>query len=127
MRIVYTALNGDMAGGQQVCLVTMQAVLARGHTVCLVISSRGAFTEAAESLGIPVFLLPMQRTFHFHRAWQFARLLKSWRADLVHCHHMLAGVILARLACAWARVPLIVRIPQACVQREPLVRCADQP
>ena len=52
----------------------------------------------------------MDRTFHFHRAWQFARFLKQWRADLVHCHAAVTGSILARFGAKMASVPLISHV-----------------
>ncbi len=107
MRIVHTVLNGRMAGGQKVCLQIMQAARRQRHDVCLVTPSLGELTETLEHQGIPVFQIPMERTFHFHRALQFARFLRAWRADLVHCHAFVAGANLARLGSAIAGVPIV--------------------
>jgi glycosyltransferase involved in cell wall biosynthesis len=107
MRIVYTVLSGDLAGGQVICGKIMLAARAAGHEVCLVSPSHGVFTEMLESESAPIVQLPMARTFHFHRAWQFARFLRSWRADLVHSHAAVTGTILARLGAKLVGVPLI--------------------
>ena len=107
MRIVYTTLNGEVAGGQMVCLQTMRAAIEAGHKVCLVTSSRGRLTETLEAEGVPVFILPMARTFHLHRAWQFVRFLNAWQADLVHCHDGAVGAILQRVGARLAGVPII--------------------
>ena len=107
MRIVYTVLNGHMAGGQKVCLEILEEARRRGHQVCLVSPSCGEMTQRLEAMEVPVYLIPMEHTFQFHRAWQFARFLREWRADLVHCHAFVAGSILARLACKIAGVPIL--------------------
>ena len=110
MRIVYTVLDGQLAGGQVICGEMMLAARATGHEVCLVSPTHGEFTRMLESESVPIMLMPMARTFHFHRAVQFARFLKSWRADLVHSHAAVTGAILARLAAVIAGVPLISHV-----------------
>ena len=110
MRIVYTVLNGRLAGGQVICREVMLAARSAGHQVCLVTPSNGEFTEMLEAESVPIVQLPMARTFHFHRAWQFGRFLQAWRADLVHCHAGVAGSILARLGAKLAGVPLISHV-----------------
>ncbi len=110
MRIVYTVLNGRLAGGQAICGQMMLAARAAGHHVCLVTPSRGEFIELCESKSVPIVQLPMARTFHFHRAWQFARFLRAWRADAVHCHAAVTGAILTRLGARLAGVNIISHV-----------------
>jgi len=110
MRIVYTVLNGRIAGGQVVCGQFMLAAKQAGDEVCLVTPSLGEFTSLLEEESVPIVQLPMERTFHLHRAWQFARFLKQWRADLVHCHASVTGSILARFGAKMAGVPLISHV-----------------
>jgi len=107
MRIVYTVLNGHVAGGQLVCLQMMEAAREAGHQVSLVTPYRGEFTELLEQRDISVVLLPMSRTFHIHRAWQFRNFVRKWRADLVHCHDAVPGMILSCLGSYLAGVPFI--------------------
>ena len=110
MRIVYTVLNGHLAGGQVICGKIMLAARDAGHEVCLVSPSRGEFIEMMETKSVPIVLMPMERTFHLHRAWQFARFLKTWRADMVHSHAAVTGAILARLGAKLAGVLLISHV-----------------
>lgn len=110
MRIVYTVLNGRLAGGQVICGQIMRAAREAGHQVCLVTPTYGEFTECLLSDNFSVAQLPMSRTFHFHRAWQFASFLRCWRAELVHCHAAVSGTILARLGAKLAGVPLISHV-----------------
>ena len=110
MRIVYTVLNGHLAGGQVICGKIMLAARDAGHQVLLVTPSHGEFTKMLESHAVPVLQLPMARTFHFDRAWEFSRVLRAWRADLVHCHAAVTGAILARIGARLASVPLISHV-----------------
>lgn len=110
MRIVYTTLNGRIAGGQMICLRILQAARRRGDAVCLVTPSRGELTDLLEREGVPVHVVPLGRTFQLHGAWRLARILKRERADLVHCHAFIPGAILARLAGGLARVPVICHL-----------------
>ena len=110
MRIVYTVLDGRMSGGQVICGHLMAAALSAGHQVCLITSSLGEFTEQVQSLSIEVIQLPMERTFFFHRAVAFAKFLRDWDADLVHCHSAVVGTILARIGAYLAGVPLISHV-----------------
>jgi len=107
MRVVYTVLNGHLAGGQVICGEVMLATRNAGHEVLLVTPSLGEFTDLLKPESVPIVQLPMARTYHLHRAWQFARLLKAWRADLVHCHSAVTGSILARLGAKMAGVPCL--------------------
>lgn len=110
MRIVYTVLNGHIAGGQVICLRILQAARRRGDEVCLVSPSRGELTELLERDGVPVFIVPLDRTFQLHGAWRLARLLRTRHADLVHCHAFIPGAILARIAGGLAGVPVICHL-----------------
>ena len=110
MRIVYTVLDGRMSGGQVVCGQVMVTAMSVGHQVCLVTPSLGEFTEMLESHSIKVIQMPMERTFYFHRAVAFAKFLRDWDADLVHCHSAVTGAILARIGACLAGVPLISHV-----------------
>jgi glycosyltransferase involved in cell wall biosynthesis len=110
MRIVYTVLHGRIAGGQMICLRILQAARRRGDEVCLVSPSRGELTEVLERDGVPVFIVPLDRTFQLHGAWRLARLLRTRQADLVHCHAFIPGAILARIAGGLAGVPVICHL-----------------
>lgn len=110
MSIVYTVLNGRIAGGQMICLRIMQAARRRGDKVCLVSPSRGELTELLEREGVPVFIVPLDRTFQLHGAWRLARLLRARNADLVHCHAFIQGAILARLAGGITGVPVVCHL-----------------
>jgi len=99
-----------MSGGQVICGHLMAAAVSAGHQVCLITPSLGEFTEQVKSRSIEVVQMPMERTFFFHRSVSFAKFLRDWDADLVHCHSAVAGTILARIGAYLAGVPLISHV-----------------
>jgi len=99
-----------MSGGQVICGHLMAAAVSAGHQVCLITPSLGEFTEQVKSCSIEVVQMPMERTFFFHRSVSFAKFLRDWDADLVHCHSAVTGTILARIGAYLAGVPLISHV-----------------
>ncbi|MBK9123565.1 MAG: glycosyltransferase [Chloroflexi bacterium] len=110
MRIAYLVLGKDIAGGETVCLQQMRAARERGHDVCILVPERGTVAQTATASGFEVYELGLQRTFHLRSALKLSRFLKNWRADLLHTHTMVSGMILARLGARLARVPLISHV-----------------
>ncbi|MCS7070045.1 MAG: glycosyltransferase family 4 protein [Anaerolinea sp.] len=107
MQIVYIVYGRDIGGGEIVCLQQMRASRERGHDVCLLVPDEGSTADAARREGFEVEVFPLKRTFHFHRAVQFALWLKKRHIDLVHTHTTLEGMVLSRLGAWLAGVPII--------------------
>ena len=107
MRIVHLVIGGDVAGGQVVALQLARAARERGDEVAFVAPEPGPFTELAAEEGFRVEVLPLRRTFQLAAAWRLARLLRRRRIDLLHTHTLAAANVLARLAGASARVPVV--------------------
>src|SRR5207237_9239211 len=107
MRIVHLVIGGDVAGGQVVALQLARAARERGDEVACVAPEHGPFTELAAEEGFRVEVLPLRRTFQLAAAWRLARLLRRRRIDLLHTHTLAAANVLARLAGASARVPVV--------------------
>lgn len=107
MRLTYLVRGKDIAGGEIVCLQQMRASRERGHDVCLLVPDEGSTADAARREGFEVEVFPLKRTFHFHRAVQFALWLKKRHIDLVHTHTTLEGMVLSRLGAWLAGVPII--------------------
>lgn len=110
MRIVYSVLLKDIAGGETVCLQLMRAAREHGHTVCILVPGPGSVMEAAQREGFEVFILPLERTFHLRSAWTLAQFLRQWQADLVHTHTAVPGMVLARIGARLANVPILCHI-----------------
>lgn len=123
MKVLHTAINGEIAGGQKVCLQIMEALLEEGHQAIVVSPNEGPFTELVRKKGIPVFQIPFEKTYSFHRAFQLARLIKKEKVNLVHTHGMVPGNIQARFAACLGGVPCISHIHIANVfNSNPLIR-----
>jgi glycosyltransferase involved in cell wall biosynthesis len=110
MRILYTVLLPNIAGGEKVCLDIMRSARDRGHTVCLLVPASGSVLDTAKAEGFEAYIFPMERTFQIHRAIAFARFLRKWKADLVHTHIGLQGMVLARIGARLAGVPIVNHI-----------------
>jgi glycosyltransferase involved in cell wall biosynthesis len=107
MRIVHLVIGGEVAGGQVVALRLARAARERGDEVSFAAPEQGPFTELAAREGFPVDILPMRRSFQLGAAWRLARLLRGRRVDVLHTHTLAAANVLARLAGASARVPVV--------------------
>ena len=107
MRIAYVVLLANIAGGETVCLQQMRAARKRGHTVCILVPAFGSTMETAQREGFEAYILPLERTFHLHKAFSLGSFLKAWHADLLHTHTLLSGMVLARLGAWLAGIPLI--------------------
>lgn len=108
--ILYTVLDGSMAGGQKACLDMMRAAANAGYKPVLLSHSAGPFTELAEKEGIKVIIVNLKRSFFFHKIPALIKILKGERIDLVHTNDYIAGNILMRLAAFIRGVPVISHI-----------------
>jgi len=110
MKIVYTVLLANVAGGEIVCLEQMRAARKRGHVVCILVPAYGSTMEIAKSEGFEVHILPLEHTFQLQKALIFAYFLRKWGADIVHTHTCLPGMVLTRLGAFLAGVPIICHV-----------------
>lgn len=110
MKILHIVINGEVAGGQIVCQQIIERLLLEGHEALVVSPSEGPFTDRLRKKRIPVFLLPFEKTYSFHRAFQLAGLIKREKVNLVHTHGMVPLNVQARLAARLAKVPCISHI-----------------
>ncbi|RLE05892.1 MAG: hypothetical protein DRJ06_08485, partial [Candidatus Aminicenantes bacterium] len=74
------------------------------------------FSEAFQQIGIPYFIVPMQRSINplkdFLSFLLIYKNIKKKNFDIVHAHSSKAGV-LARIAARMAGVPVIIYSPHA--------------
>lgn len=123
MKVLHAVIDGEIAGGQTVCLQIIEAFLRDGHQAVVISPSEGPFTELLRKKEIPVFLIPVQNTYSFQRAFQLARLIKREKVDLIHSHGTVPLNIISRLAAKLSGVPCISHIHAENVfNANPLVR-----
>lgn len=123
MKVLHVVINGEIAGGQRVCLQIIEALLDKGHQALVVSPTKGPLVDLLKEKGIPVFFLPFEKTYSFHRAFQLSKLIRRERVDIVHTHGMVPLNVQARIAAKLAGIPCISHIHIANVfNSNPLIR-----
>lgn len=96
-RILYLITKSELGGAQSHVLDLVAGMVAH-HEIHLATSTRGPLTEAAESCGAQIHILPkLARSIHPLRDLgalrECAALVRRVRPDLLHCHSSKAGLI----------------------------------
>lgn len=107
MKILYPIIDGEISGGNIICLKIIKEALKRGYGVAVTSPGSGKFTDILKEEGISVYFLRLKRTFYFHRALILASFIKKEKFNIVHTHCTVSGNILSRLAAKLAGVPII--------------------
>jgi glycosyltransferase involved in cell wall biosynthesis len=98
MKIVHLVGGGDIAGGQLVALRLAHAARARGDEVAFVSPTPGPFLDLAAGEGFAVAIADVGRTYRLRGGVRLVRLLRRFRADVLHTHVHLAAGVLGRAA-----------------------------
>jgi glycosyltransferase involved in cell wall biosynthesis len=108
IRVVHVTGCLDM-GGQENLLVEFarHADRDRFELRFLSLGERGILADQIEALGWPVAALGIGAGLHLRLPWQIARLLRNWRADVVHTHND-RPLIYAASAARMARAAQVV-------------------
>jgi glycosyltransferase involved in cell wall biosynthesis len=88
-------------GGEKWALQTARGLLTRGHQVAFACREGSELARRAAATNLEVFLLPMPSDLSLVAIWRLARLMRSWRPDVVLCCNQRAlrlGGPAARLA-----------------------------
>jgi len=113
LKILYPIINGEITGGNMICLRIIEESLRRGYRVVVNSPTEGKFTHLLRERGIRVYNIDTQRTFRLDSAIRLAYIIKKEGINLIHSHAPLAGTILSCLAGWISGVPVInhVHIP----------------
>jgi glycosyltransferase involved in cell wall biosynthesis len=98
-------------GGAQVHLLDLLRGFREMLEPAVATGEEGYFTEAVRQLGIPTYVVPHLvhpiAPFEDTRAvFEVSKLMRAWKADLVHAHTSKAGLV-GRLAARLAGVPAV--------------------
>jgi glycosyltransferase involved in cell wall biosynthesis len=88
-------------GGEKWALQTAQGLAARGHRVAFACREGSELAERAAAIDLPAFRLPMPNDLSLAAIARLARLMRTWRPDVVLCCNQRAlrlGGPAARLA-----------------------------
>ena len=107
MKILYPVIDGEITGGNIVCLRIIEESLKKGYEVIVNSPKPGKFTDLLKAKGIKIYSVDIRRSFHLGCAVKLAYIIKQEGVDLVHSHTPLAGTVLSRVAGWLAGVPVI--------------------
>ena len=107
MKILYPIIDGEITGGNMICLKIIEEALKRGYPAVVNSPTEGRFTRILREKGIKVYNIDTRRTFRFDSAIKLAYIIKEEGINLVHTHTPLAGAIISRIAAKLTNVPII--------------------
>lgn len=107
VKLLYPIIDGQVTGGNVVCLYLIDEALGRGWDVVVTSPADGPLCDAIRQKGVPVFHIDTRRSFNLGAAVRIARLVRDQRVSLVHAHESFSGTMLVRLGARLAGVPVI--------------------
>lgn len=107
MKILYPIIDGEITGGNIICLCIIEEALRRGYDVIVNSPTEGKFTRILRERGIKVHNIDTRHSFRFDSAIKLARIIKKEGINLVHSHTPLSGTILSRIAAWLSNVPVV--------------------
>lgn len=107
MKILYPVIDGEVSGGNVICLRIIEEALKRGYAIIVNSPTQSKFTNILREKGIKVYNLDTRRSFRLDNAIKLAWIIKKENINLVHSHGPLGVTILSRLAGWLAVVPVI--------------------
>lgn len=109
MRVLFLSTSMGMGGADSQLLSAARELRGRGHELRIVsLTPLGPMGLQARSAGLPTESLEMRRGVPDPRGlWRLARLVRTWRPDVVHSH-MIHANLMARVLRLVAPVPALV-------------------
>ncbi|NJM20683.1 MAG: glycosyltransferase family 4 protein [Richelia sp. RM2_1_2] len=107
-KILYPIIDGQVTGGNIVCLHLIEAALNRGWDVLVNSPSEGRFCDILRDKGVKVYHLDTTHSFNWLSAVKMAQLINKEDVSLVHAHAPFAGSIISALSGKLAGVPVII-------------------
>lgn len=107
MRILYPIIDGEVTGGNIICLRLIEEAQKRGWDVFVNSPARGDFIEMIRGKCAGIHYVDTTKSFRFDKSVELAQIMKRERIDLVHCHTPLPDTNLSRLAAALSGIPVV--------------------
>lgn len=124
MRIVHVLHSHGYGGAESHAMLMMQGQRAAGHDVMFAGPLDSWLGRACAEAGIEATHIPMHGVYDPWSHWQLQRLVKRWRADIVH-GHLVRGAAYAGRAAHTARKPLAICTAHATTAKTHMRRCAQ--
>ncbi|NJR15062.1 MAG: glycosyltransferase [Calothrix sp. CSU_2_0] len=106
-KILYPIIDGQVTGGNIVCLYLIEEALNRGWEVIVNSPTDGPFCDIIRAKGVRIYHLDTSRSFYWNIAVKMAELIKSQKISLIHSHTPFAGSIITCIAGKMAGIPVI--------------------
>jgi glycosyltransferase involved in cell wall biosynthesis len=107
VKILYPVIDGEISGGNLVCLKIIDEILKKGHSAVVNSPTAGKFTDIIKQKGLKVYNIDTRRSFRLDSAVKLAHIIKKEGINLVHTHVPLGGIVLSRLGGWLTGVPVI--------------------
>ncbi|MCL1886849.1 MAG: glycosyltransferase [Betaproteobacteria bacterium] len=88
MRILQVIRSLTFGGAENHVLSLLVGLRDRGHDVLLAAPANSWIGEQCEQSGLLVEYVPMRGIADLRSYWKLHRLIRSWRADIVHAHQV---------------------------------------
>ena len=86
MRIIQVIAAKGYGGAEKHVLTLSEGLIAAGHELLCVVPKHSWMRNECARLGIPHRAMTFRGTYDFMAAWSLRRLIRTWRADVVHGH-----------------------------------------
>jgi glycosyltransferase involved in cell wall biosynthesis len=106
MKLLFSLLDAQVGGGQQVASWLAEAAAARGHEIGLIVPELGPTSDRFEGLGGRTYLARLQRLRQPGDVPSAARILRDF--DVLWSHTAIGGQLLGELAARTARRPHVI-------------------
>mgnify|MGYP001601447598 FL=1 len=124
MKILYPVIDGEISGGNIICLRIIEEALKRGYQVVVNSPSEGKLTNILKGKGIKVYNIDTRCSWRLDNAIKLAYIIKKENIHLLHSHTPLSATVLSRLAGWLARVPVITHAHTwDFMSSNPMVKC----
>jgi L-malate glycosyltransferase len=109
LRVCHIASGDLWAGAEVQVAMLLKALSARADTfACAVVLNEGRLAAEIRTTGIPLKVIPEDRTNFFQIASQTADFLMPWAIDVIHSHRYKENLLAAWVA-RQCRIPHVVR------------------
>jgi glycosyltransferase involved in cell wall biosynthesis len=106
-KILYPIIDGQVTGGNIICLYLIEEAINRGWTVIVNSPNDGPFCDILRAKGVSIYNLDTSHSYYWNVAVEMANLIKKQDISLIHSHTPFAGSILTCIAGKIAGVPVI--------------------
>lgn len=107
MKVLYPIIDGEVSGGNMICLRFIEAAQKKGWDVFVNSPGGGDFIEMIRNKCAGIYHVDTTRSFRFDKSLRLAKIIKAEKINMVHSHTPLPDTNISRIAAALAGVPVI--------------------